>query len=593
MDVFGIVSLLGGLALFLYGMSVMSSALEKVSEGHLEKVLEQLTNHVFKAVLLGAVVTAVIQSSSATTVIVVGLVNAGVLRLRQAIGVIMGANIGTTVTAHILRLTSVTGGGTLMRMLKPATLSGILAVVGILLFMAAKQDRAKSLGQMFLGLGILFTGMLQMEASVGHLARLPAFAQLFATLKNPLVAVVVGAAVTAIIQSSSASVGILQAISSTGLVTYASAIPLILGQNIGTCITPMLAGIGASRGAKRSAMVHLTFNLLGTTLFLTGLLLTRSFMALPFWDAPINSGGIANFHTLFNVTVTLVLLPFTGLLERLAYLMIPANDQERVQERLPDATVLLEERLLVSPGLALDHAREAVTQMGLLSRENLRLATALLLDPADPSPEQARALGANEDQVDRYQDRIEDYLLRLSQRHLTQQSKAAVTQLLHMIGEFERIADHAENILEARQRLARSGAAFSPAAREELNRFTAAVSEIVDTALEAYRTGSRGLAVRIEPLEEVIDRMEEQLKNIHIDRLRDGLCGVDAAFAYVEALSSLERVADHCSNVGVQVIHGAKGIPHYDTHGYLGALHAGQDEEYARMYQEFQEKYQG
>lgn len=589
MDLFELVNLAGGLALFLYGMSVMSGALEKVSEGHLEKVLERLTSNVLKAVLLGAAVTAVIQSSSATTVIVVGLVNAGVLRLRQAIGVIMGANIGTTVTAHILRLTSVTGGGVLMRVLRPATLSGVLAVAGILLLLGARQDRAKSLGQMLLGLGVLFTGMLQMEEAVGPLAQLPAFARLFATLQSPLLAVAVGAAVTAIIQSSSASVGILQAVSATGAVTYAAAIPLILGQNIGTCITPILAGIGASRAAKRSAAVHLVFNLLGTTLFLGGLYLARSLVTLPFWDQPINSGGIANFHTLFNVTVTLVLLPFTGLLERLAYLVIPKGGQEQEQS----AADLLEERLLVSPGLALDHAREAVYQMALLARDNLGLAAALLLDPEEPDQKRVRLLASNESQVDRYQDRIEEYLLQLSRRHLTHQSKEGVTLLLHMIGEFERIADHAENILEARQRLARSGAVFSPAAREELARMTAAVTEVVDTALEAYRTGNPGVAARIEPLEEVIDHMEDQLKNIHIDRLRDGLCGVDAALAYVEALSSLERVADHCSNVGVQVIHRARGMDRYDTHGYLEALHTGQDGEYARMYREFEDKYRG
>ena len=588
LDLFGFIALFGGLALFLYGMSVLGGSLEKASQGRLEKVLERLTDSPLKGVLLGAAVTAAIQSSSATTVIIVGLVNARVMKLRQAIGVIMGANIGTTVTAHILRLSSVEGDNFLLRLISPDTLAPLMAIAGILLYFAAKKERPKEVGQMLLGFGILFTGMFQMEAAVEPLRELPAFAQLFQTMTNPIIGVLVGAGVTAVIQSSSASVGILQALSSTGAVTWGAAVPIILGQNIGTCITPILASVGASKNAKRSAFVHLSLNLMGTAIFLAGTYAAQSLGLLPFWGDAIDKGGIANFHTLFNVTITIIFLPFTGFLERCAYFFVPRGKDE-AEGQAPSPVENLDQRLLVSPGIAIDHARAATYQMADLARQNFGLARQMILDGYDP--EKAAVLTAQEGTVDTLQDRIENYLIQLSRRHLTENSKGEVSELLHMIGEFERVADQSENIMEAAQALQKAGAVFSPRAREEMELYSAAVEEILDTAIGAYRRFDIQAARRVEPLEQVIDIAEEQLKNRHIGRLRDGECSVEAAFAFVETLSSMERIADHCSNVGMVLIAESQGYKDYDTHAYLHALHKSQTPEYAQAYQEYQEKY--
>ncbi len=419
MDFFGFISLFGGLALFLYGMSVLGGSLEKASEGRLERILERLTGSVIKGVLLGAVVTAAIQSSSAATVIVVGLVNARVMKLRQAIGVIMGANIGTTITGHILRLSG-GDGGFLLRLISPSTLAPAMAIAGILLFMLAKGDRLREVGQMLLGFGVLFTGMFQMEAAVEPLRELPAFLQLFQAMTNPVLGVLVGAGVTAVIQSSSASVGILQALSSTGAITWAAAVPIILGQNIGTCVTPMLASVGASKSAKRAALIHLTLNLLGTGVFLCGIYGAQRFIGLPFWGDVIDKGGIANFHTIFNVAVTVLFLPFVGLLERCVYLLVPQGDGEgEGQAPAEDPAVLaLDPRLLVSPGLALEQAHAAACRMAVLARDNFSLSREMILTGADE--EKAAKLLRQEKLVDTLQDRVEGYLIQLSRRHLTE-----------------------------------------------------------------------------------------------------------------------------------------------------------------------------
>ena len=588
MDIFAAIALFGGLALFLYGMSVLGGSLEKASQGRLETVLERLTDSPLKGVILGTAVTAAIQSSSATTVIIVGLVNARVMKLRQAIGVIMGANIGTTVTAHILRLSSVEGDNFLLRLISPDTLAPLMAIAGILLYFAAKKERPKEVGQMLLGFGILFTGMFQMEAAVEPLRELPAFARMFQTMTNPIIGVLVGAGVTAVIQSSSASVGILQALAPTGAVTWGAAVPIILGQNIGTCITPILASVGASKNAKRSAFVHLSLNLMGTAIFLAGTYAAQSLGLLPFWGDAIDKGGIANFHTFFNVAITIIFLPFTGFLERCAYFFVPRGKDE-AEGQAPSPVENLDQRLLVSPGIAIDHARAATYQMADLARQNFGLARQMILDGYDP--EKAAVLTAQEGTVDTLQDRIENYLIQLSRRHLTENSKGEVSELLHMIGEFERVADQSENIMEAAQALREAGAAFSPRAREEMELYSAAVEEILDTAIGAYRRFDIQAARRVEPLEQVIDIAEEQLKNRHIGRLRDGECSVEAAFAFVETLSSMERIADHCSNVGMVLIAESQGYKDYDTHAYLHALHKSQTPEYAQAYQEYQEKY--
>ena len=587
MDFFGFISLFGGLALFLYGMSVLGGSLEKASEGRLERILERLTGSVIKGVLLGAVVTAAIQSSSAATVIVVGLVNARVMKLRQAIGVIMGANIGTTITGHILRLSG-GDGGFLLRLISPSTLAPAMAIAGILLFMLAKGDRLREVGQMLLGFGVLFTGMFQMEAAVEPLRELPAFLQLFQAMTNPVLGVLVGAGVTAVIQSSSASVGILQALSPTGAITWAAAVPIILGQNIGTCVTPMLASVGASKSAKRAALIHLTLNLLGTGVFLCGIYGAQRFIGLPFWGDVIDKGGIANFHTIFNVAVTVLFLPFVGLLERCVYLLVPQGDGEgEGQAPAEDPAVLaLDPRLLVSPGLALEQAHAAACRMAVLARDNFSLSREMILTGADE--EKAAKLLRQEKLVDTLQDRVEGYLIQLSRRHLTEGGKGEVSRLLHVIGELERVADQAENILENAQLLERAGASFSPGAQAEMELYSAAVTEILDTAIRAWEEGDPLLARGIEPLEQVVDLAEQYLRDRHISRLRDGDCSVDTAFPFVEALASMERVADHCSNIGALLLAGCR---EGNSHAYLHALHKGQDPEYARAYHGYEEKY--
>ena len=588
MSIFSIISLLGGLALFLYGMSMLSGSLEKASEGRLEQILEKLTDSVPKGVLLGALVTAAIQSSSATTVVVVGLVSAKILKLRQAIGVIMGANIGTTITAHVLRLTDLESSGFLLSLIKPTTLAPLAAIIGAVLFMAAKRDRHKEIGVMLLGFGILFSGMFQMEAAVRPLSENPFFAQLFATMQNPVIGVLVGAFVTAIIQSSSASVGILQALSTTGNITCAAAFPIIMGQNIGTCITPILASIGASRGAKRAAFIHLSFNISGTIIFLVGTYAFQTLVGFPFWDSPIDKGGIADFHTLFNVSVTLLLIPFVSLLERLAYFFI---GREEGEDGISDILATLDDRLLLSPGLALEHARSTLFHMIDLAAENFTLAQNLTLTRYDAKI--AEKMRLNEIDVDTLQDRIEAYLIKLGRRPLSDKNSADISELLHMIGEFERIADQCENIMEATQMLynARGEVVYSTSAKEEIRTFLNAVEEILSTTIRAYKERDLALARQIEPLEQVIDIIEEQLKLRHIQRLRDGHCLVDAAFPFVEALSCLERISDHCSNVGVFMITIQEGLENFDTHAYLHTLHKGETEEYARLYAEFEKKY--
>lgn len=583
MSFFSIISLLGGLALFLFGMSVLSGSLEKASEGRLEKVLERLTDNLPKAVMFGALITGAIQSSSATTVVVVGLVNAKVLRLRQAIGIIMGANIGTTITAHILRLTDLSSSSFLLNLIKPTTLAPLAAAIGIVLYMAAKKDNVRETGHILLGFGVLFAGMFQMEAAMKPLSELPQFAEMFASMSNPVIGVLVGAGVTALIQSSSASIGILQALSSTGSIACSAAFPIILGQNIGTCITPVLASIGASKGAKRAAFVHLCFNVVGTSIFLVGLYSLQAVIGFAFWEDPISKGGIANFHTLFNVITTLLFMPFAGLLEKLAFRCIPVDADE---SELTTAVEGLDERLLVSPGLAIEHGREAVFHMADLAMENYRLARGMLEGELDQKT--AEKLESNEQMLDYLQDKIEGYAIKISHRHLTEKSKGDVSELLHMIGELERIGDQCENLLEAVQNRQSS---FSDEGKGEIARICGAVEEILSLAISAYKTGDNNLAHRVEPLEQIVDILEEQYKTSHIARLRDGNCSVDGAFAFVEAISSLERIADHCSNIAVFLITVKEHHADYDTHAYLHALHKSSEGEYGQYYDEYEKKY--
>ncbi len=585
MDFFMIVSLLGGLALFLYGMSMLGSGLEKLSGGRLEQTLEKLTNNVFKGVLLGALVTGAIQSSSATTVIVVGLVNARILKLRQAIGIIMGANIGTTVTAHILRLSDLSSDNFFLMLLKPTTLAPVVGIIGILMVMVGKKQKYKTLGEILLGFCILFTGMFNMEAAVSPLSESPEFAGLFASLSNPVIGVLVGAGVTAIIQSSSASIGILQALSSTGIITWSSAIPIILGQNIGTCITPILASIGASKNAKRTAAVHLSFNIIGTCVFLIVIYTIQSISPFSFWDLPIDKGGIANFHTTFNVCVTLMFLPFVGLLEKLVIHLIP--DQQAAGE-VDDPAIALDDRLLASPGLAIQHCRDAVLQMGKLARKNFSASVRQL---EQYNHKEAEKIREREDTIDRLEDRLGNYMLKIPQDNLSEQSSATISALLHILSEFERIGDYSINLVEFAENMESTGAEFSPQAQFELTTIGEAVGEAIDMALGCFEKQDLALAETIEPLEEVVDQMQETLKDRHINRLRNGQCTVDAAFPFVESLSCLERISDHCSNIGVYMISYVRGSDEVDHHTYIMQLHSGQVGHYNEQFRRYTEKY--
>ena len=585
-DYFGIiVSVLGGLAFFLYGMSLLGSGLEKASGGRLERTLEKMSNNIFKAVLFGALVTAAVQSSSATTVIVVGLVNANIIKLKQAIGVIMGANIGTTITAHILSLMDIQSDNFIMNLLKPTSWAPLVSIIGIILYMAGKKASQKDLGQILLGFGILFFGMFQMSDAVAPLEQVPGFIALFKNFSIPILGVLAGAVVTAIIQSSAASIGILQALTSTGQITFSSAIPIILGQNIGTCITPIMASFGASKNAKRSAFVHLSFNIIGTLIFLFAVYAFQYTIGFSFWNNPINSNDIANFHSIFNVAVTIILIPFAGLLEKLAIHFIRGDESD---ESDTDMTASLDDRFLRSPGLAINHASQCVLKMGQLAFKNLQSVTQLV---SNHDAKQIEKIRERENLIDKLEDRVSIYLVRLSEGELTEPESRQVSLLLQIQSEFERIGDYAINIQECADHLADSGSHFSTSAFEELKTLSDAVSECIGKALSSFEKNDVAVANSIEPLEEVVDIVEELLKERHIERLKEGQCSVDAAFPFIESLSNYERIADHCANVGMYMIAHAAKNQNIDRHEYRRILHQGLTEYYNDLYQQYKETY--
>lgn len=582
-----IVSVLGGLAFFLYGMTLLGNGLEKASGGRLERTLEKMSNNIFKAVLFGALVTAAVQSSSATTVIVVGLVNANIIKLKQAIGVIMGANIGTTITAHILSLMDIQTDNFLMSLLKPTSWAPIVSIIGIIIYMAGKKASHKEIGQILLGFGILFFGMFQMSDAVAPLKEVPGFIALFKNFSNPVLGVLAGAAVTAIIQSSAASIGILQALTSTGQITFASAIPIILGQNIGTCITPIMASIGASKNAKRSAFVHLSFNIIGTLLFMFGIYAFQYTIGFSFWNNAIDSNDIANFHSIFNILVTLLLIPFAGLLEKLAVHFIRGDEESDGDDY--DDTASLDERFLRSPGLALDHATQCVIRMGELSLKNLNRVTTLFSNYDNKLVEKIRE---KENLIDKLEDRLSVYLVRLSEAgKLTDSESRQVSLLLQIQSEFERIGDYAINVQECAQRLYETGGKFSAPALEEIQTLSDAVAECASKAIASFKNRDITTANSIEPLEEVVDIIEETLKDRHIERLKDGKCSVDAAFPFIESLSNYERIADHCANVGMHLISDAAKDHNIDRHEYRRILHQGLTEYYTDLYNQYKATY--
>ena len=561
-DVLSIVQMIGGLALFIYGMTTMGKGLERAAGSKLEKTLEKMTGNVFTALIMGMVVTMVIQSSSATTVMVVGFVNAGLMTLKQSVGVILGANIGTTITAQILRLSGGEGSGNLfMDLLKPKNLAYIIVLVGVIIMMLAKKRRTRDIADIFTGFGILFIGMAVMEGAVAPLADLPQFADLFAAISNPVLGVVVGAGVTAIIQSSSASVGILQALSTTGAITYSAAIPIILGQNIGTCITAFLSSLGGSKNARRTAMVHFYFNLIGSIAFLVAIYAMQYTVGFSFWENPIDKGGIANFHTLFNVTCTLLFLPFTGLLVKLARWSVPTGETQE------DPLAKLEPRFLTTPALALDQAQRCIADMGEAAKSNFHLAVDPMFGGSAASEEIFRE---HEAFLDRAEVEIGRYLTTMHNvRSVDQRRQSA--EMMHSLSDFEKIGDYAQNIFDRADEFRQAGLSFSATAMNELHAMTDAVSEVLDMTVEAYVTQSVSLARSVEPLEEVVDTMKEQLKSRHIERLGEGGCTMQTGIHFLDIVHDLEKISDHCSNIAIYTIQLVEGAEEFDTHAYAKA----------------------
>ena len=580
MDIFSVFQMAGGLALFLYGMHVMGDGLEKQAGGKLKTILEKLTANPVKGFLLGAAVTAVIQSSSATTVMVVGFVNAGIMKLSQAIGIIMGANVGTTITSWILSLTGLQGDSFWIQLLKPTSFSPIIAFFGIILIMFSKKEGKKDLGSTLVGFAVLMFGMEQMSSAVEPLADVPEFTSILLLFSNPLLGVLCGAILTAVIQSSSASVGILQALSATGSVTYSSAIPIILGQNIGTCVTALISSIGANKNARRAAVVHLYFNLIGTGLFLAVFYLLNGFLHFSFYDQSIDRLGIAVVHTCFNLLSTLTLLPFTKLLEKLAYLTIrdTAND-ENFQ--------ILDERFLASPAVAIHQCQKMAVSMARLAQNSLYQAIGLI---GAYDEKIAPSIEEGEDQIDMYEDKLGTYLVRLSSKNLTMEESREISKLLHVIGDFERIGDHAVNILKSAKEMQVKKYVFSGQAQQEISIISSAIEEIVDLATNAFVKNDLYLASKVEPLEQVVDSLKDELRNRHVQRLQNGECTISNGFIFSDLITNYERVADHCSNIGVCILRIAEDS--FDTHEYLNHVKDGHDDTFENRYNRYKEKYQ-
>lgn len=578
MDIFDILTLLGGLCLFLFGMNIMGKALEACAGGKLSLLLSKLTSNKFVGFLTGLGITAVIQSSSATTVMVVGFVNSGLMTLKQSIGVIMGANVGTTITAWILSLTGIEGSG-ILQMLKPSSFTPILALIGIALFMFGKGGKKKDAGMVLLGFATLMYGMTIMSDAVAGLKDVPEFRNILLMFSNPILGVLAGLVLTAIIQSSSAAVGILQALSSTGQITFGSAIPIILGMGIGTCVTAMLSAIGANRNARRAATVHLLFNVIGTVVWLCAFYAVDAVANFAFVAYTIDEFWIAVVNTIFKMLCTALLMPLSGVLEKLACILIkeaPAGDK----------TIELDERLLATPAVALELSHSVTVDMADVSIEAIKNAMNLLTGGYDAKT--AQLVRTQEDEADHYEDIIGSYLVKLSSRALTDIDSNEAAKLLRIIGDFERISDHAVNVLESSEEMRDKNIVFSADAQRELNVLTGAVSEVLDLACRAFEENDLEAATLVEPLEQVVDTLKEQLRARHILRLQKGECTIEAGFVWSDLLTSLERVADHCSNIAGCVVETAHNA--LDLHEYIRGIKAGSTE-FNERYSEFAKKY--
>ena len=578
MDIFNVLTMIGGLCLFLFGMNLMGQALERRAGGKLQSLLDKMTGSVPAGFLTGLGITAIIQSSSATTVMVVGFVNSGLMTLRQAINVIMGANVGTTVTAWLLSLAGISGSNIWVSLLKPSSFTPVLALIGIIFYMFCKSGKKKDTGMILLGFATLMFGMETMSGAVSGLKDVPAFASLFLMFKNPILGVLAGALLTGIIQSSSASVGILQALAVTGQVSYAAAIPIIMGQNIGTCVTALISSVGTQKNAKRAAVVHLMFNVIGVVVLLTAFWIVKIVFAPAILDENATMSGIAIAHSLFNILCTAMLLPAGGLLEKLAIRIVPDKGGK-------EQPVELEERLLITPSVALGRCRAVAGEMARCAGEALHMA---LTTFENYSPELTESIRENESRCDRYEDELGTYLVRLSAQQLSDAESEEATELLKIIGDFERISDHAVNLLAASEELRSKGLGFSATAEKELKVLIGAGSEILNTAERAFSEKDLAAAAQVEPLKQVIVALKEQMRTRHILRMQQGHCSIEAGFVWSDLLTDLERTADHCSNIAGCVLDAANhGLNLHET---LRAMRA-DDPDFRRAYGTYAEKY--
>ncbi len=587
MTIFDALSMIGGLALFLYGMHIMGEGLSKASGGKLESFLEKLTSNRLKAVLVGAGVTAVIQSSSATTVMVVGFVNSGIMKLGQAVGIIMGANIGTTATSWLLSLASIDGSSFLVQLLKPANFSPILAVIGVIFIMFTKSEKKKDVALILLGFAILMTGMDTMSEAVKPLRDVPEFTNILTMFSNPILGMAAGAIMTAIIQSSSASVGILQALCVTGAIGFSTALPIIMGQNIGTCVTAMISSIGASKNARRTALVHLYFNIIGTVIFMLGFYAINAIVKFPFMNQAIDAAGIATIHTVFNVVATCILLPFGNVLVKLATLSVPDDKVSVKVSELEQNLGMLDQRFLDTPGYAISMAKNVTVKMAEAVHLSMELAMKLL-DKYDE--EEAKRVIELEDDVDRYEDALGSYLLKISSKDLSEKESQDVNVMLHCINDFERIADHAKNIKESAEERYTKGMSFSDSASAEFAVFADAIHEIVNLTTDVFVNNDVQKARNVEPLEEVIDELSVEMKSRHISRLRMGKCTVELGFILSDLTTNFERVADHCSNIAIYVLQ--EDAADFETHEVIDHIKQSGSVDFEGIKQACREKYQ-
>lgn len=588
MDIFSILTMVGGLALFLYGMQVLGDGLKKASGGKLELILEKLTSNKLTAILLGAGVTAVIQSSSATTVMVVGFVNSGIMKLTQAVGVILGANVGTTVTAWLLSLSGVDGSGLFLQLLKPSSFAPVLAIAGVVMLSMGKKERHRDAATIMVGFAVLMIGMDTMSGAVKPLAEIPEFTNILLMFSNPVLGMLVGLVLTAVIQSSSASVGILQAMCASGAVSYSTAIPIIMGQNVGDCVAALLSGAGAGKKARRAALINLYYKIIKVAVFMAIFYSLNAIFEFAFLTRPASALGVAVIHTAFNVAAVILIYPVSGVLEKLAYLTIPEDEEESLPAKPARAEIqILDPRFLNTPGFALEQCKNAALDMARYAKEGLFLSMELFDKFEKKSAARVIEL---EELVDHYEDELGSYLVKLSSKHLTAKDSQELSILLHCIGDFERISDHAINIMESAREMHEKKLGFTRKAQEELAVFTGAVRDIVETVLEVFCREDLALARKVEPLEEVIDYLNSEMKKRHIKRLRKGKCTIEMGFVLSDITTNYERVADHCSNIALCLLQ--LNEESFGTHEYQIHLTSKENADFETEVARIQEIYQ-